>query len=236
MFLQDLQKAFFENELYIRYLEGVWVTLKISFFAVLIGVLIGVLIASVKHFAKDAREGNLLTRIIFFVLEGICNIYVGIIRGTPVMLQITIAMSVIFTTEAIPTDIAAAIVFGINSGAYVSEIIRGGINSIDKGQTEAGRSLGLSPLHTMRLIILPQAIKNILPSLGNEFIMLVKETAIVGAFAVEDLTKVATQVGLRNYKPLPSLIVAGIFYLIVVLGLTQVMSIFERRLAKSDNR
>lgn len=226
--LQDLYNAFIPNDLYIRYLKGVWLTLQISFFAVLLGVAIGIIIAVVKYFAKEFKWLK--------PLEWICNVYVGIIRGTPIMLQITIAMSVIFTNPNFPPVLAAAMVFGINSGAYVSEIIRGGINSIDKGQTEAGRSLGLGPVKTMRLVIMPQAVKNILPALGNEFIMLVKETAIIGAFAYEDLTKIANQIGLKSYNPLPPLLIAGMIYLVVVLGLTKLMNIFERRLAKSDIR
>lgn len=220
--------AFLKNQGYLTYLEGTLTTLKISFFAVVLGIIIGIIVAVVKHFAKDNK--------FLKPLEWLCNIYVNVIRGTPVMLQITMATTVIFTARFFTIDIVAIITFGINSGAYVSEIIRGGINSIEKGQTEAGRSLGLSNVDTMRFIVMPQAIKNILPALGNEFIQLVKETAIVGAFAATDLTKVGTIVQFRTYDMFTPLLICGVIYLIIVLGLTKLLAIFERSLNKSDIR
>lgn len=223
---QDFYDAFLFNNQYLDYFKGIWVTIKISFFAVILGVLLGTIVAIIKHFAKEYKSLK--------PAEWICNIYVSVIRGTPVYLQFALAGLAIFTSRSFPIEVVGIITFGVNSGAYVSEIIRGGINSIDKGQTEAGRSLGLSPGKTMRLIILPQAIKNILPALGNEFISLIKETAIVGILGATDIMKVAINVGNRTYKVFPPLIIAAIYYLIIVLGLTKLMGILERRLAKSD--
>ena len=167
-------------------------------------------------------------------MDKVCKLYVTVIRATPVYLQIFIIANLIFTARNM--EIYAAITcFGINSGAYVSEIIRAGIESIDRGQFEAGQSLGLSQGTIMKSIILPQAIKNILPALGNEFITLIKETAVAGAIAVTDVTKAAQYIGSRTWDVLPPLFIAAGIYLIIVLGLTKLLGMFERRLAASDH-
>lgn len=163
-------RVFLENDLYISYFKGFGRTLEISFFAVLVGVLIGTLIAIIKVSARDKKGLK--------PLEWLCNIYITVIRGTPVYVQILIIWFMIFTSRDSSPLVAAVVCFGINSSAYVAEIVRAGILAVDKGQTEAGRSLGLNSAMTMRYIILPQAVKNILPALGNEFIVLIKETAI----------------------------------------------------------
>lgn len=150
------------------------------------------------------------------------------------MVQLLIIYNLIFTSRNTNELVVGAVCFGINSGAYVSEIIRAGIESIDRGQMEAGRSLGFTYIKSMRLIILPQAIKNILPALGNEFITLIKETSVAGVIAANDLTKQAQYVGSRTWDILPPLIIAAVFYLIIVLGLSKLLSVFERRLARGD--
>lgn len=220
--------AFIAESRYLAYLEGIRNTLIISLFAVLLGALIGVLVAVVKYCARE--NGNPVLK----VLDKICGLYVTIIRATPVYLQIFIIANLIFTARDM--ELYAAITcFGINSGAYVSEIIRAGIESIDKGQFEAGQSLGLGHGTIMKSIILPQAIKNILPALGNEFITLIKETAVAGAIAVTDVTKAAQYIGSRTWDVLPPLFIAAGIYLVIVLGLTKLLNIFERRLAASDH-
>ena len=170
------------------------------------------------------------------LLNWIANIYIGIIRGTPVYVQLLIIYFIIFAKMNTSPIVAAVLCFGINSSAYVAEIIRAGIEAVDAGQMEAGRSLGLGWGQTMISIIMPQAIKNILPALGNEFIVLIKETAIVGTIAVRDVTKAAQNVGAITYDLLPPLLITAAMYLVVVIILTKLLSMFERRLAQSDRR
>lgn len=220
-------EAFFEEKRYIAYFNGLKVTLEISILAVLIGVIIGILVAVLKVSAanyKGLRWVGVL-----------CNIYINIIRGTPVFLQLLIIYNMVFTSRNSSEIMVAALCFGINSGAYVAEIVRAGIESIDKGQTEAGRSLGLNANQTMFYIVMPQAIKNILPALGNEFITLIKETSVASVIAVTDLTKVAQYIGSRTWVILPPLIIAALFYLIMVLGIAKLISILERRLGQGDH-
>ena len=150
------------------------------------------------------------------------------------MVQLLIIYNLIFTSRNSNEIIIGSVCFGINSGAYVAEIIRAGIESIDNGQMEAGRSLGMSYIQTMRKIILPQAVRNILPALGNEFIVLIKETSVASVIAVTDLTKAAQYIGSRTWDILPPLIIAALCYLVIVMGLSKLMSVFERRLARSD--
>lgn len=225
--LMPFYNAFIPEQRYVAYLEGLLVTLEISFFAILIGVLIGIVVAIAKVTAANQKGLKWLS--------AICGFYITIIRGTPLMLQLLIIYNLVFTSRNTNEILVGSICFGINSGAYVAEIVRAGIESIDKGQTEAGRSLGFTGMETMRYIILPQAIRNILPALGNEFIVLIKETSVAGVIAVTDLTKVAQYVGSRTWDILPPLIIAALFYLIIVLGLTRLLSGFERRLSKGDN-
>lgn len=219
--------AFITENRYKFYLEGLSKTLQISLFAILIGVLIGISVAIIKVSVNNIKGLRFIGTI--------CNGYINIIRGTPVILQLLIIYNLIFTSRNTNEVVVAAICFGINSGAYVAEIVRAGIESIDRGQMEAGRSLGLNAHQTMFYIIMPQAIKNILPALGNEFIVLIKETSVASMIAVTDLTKAAQYIGSRTWDILPPLIICAAFYLIIVLGLTKLLKVFERRMSQGDN-
>jgi arginine/lysine/histidine transport system permease protein len=219
--------AFITEQRYLYYLDGLKVTLEISLLAILLGVIIGTLIAVIKVSVANSKGLRWIV--------SICSGYINIIRGTPVMLQLLIIYNLVFTSRNANEVIVAAICFGINSGAYVAEIVRAGIESIDRGQNEAGRSLGFNANQTMFYIIMPQAIKNILPALGNEFIVLIKETSVASIIAVTDLTKAAQYIGSRTWDILPPLIIAAIFYLIIVLGLTKLLGLFERRLSQGDH-
>ena len=226
---KDLYMSFYNalvpNQRYMAYLKGLKITLLISFFAIIIGILIGVLVAVLKVAAVNFKMKW---------LTNICNVYVNVIRGTPLMVQLLIIYNLIFTSRNTNEIVVGAVCFGINSGAYVAEIIRAGIESIDKGQMEAGRSLGLSYVQTMKKIILPQAVKNILPALGNEFIALIKETPVASVIAITDLTKAAEYIGSRTWDILPPLVIAALCYLTIVIGLSKLITRFERRLAKGD--
>lgn len=224
---QSYYDALIPDQRYLAYLQGIKATILISLLAIALGVIIGIVVAVIKVSANNSKMKW---------LSGICSIYITIIRGTPVMVQLLIIYNLVFTSRNTNEIIVGAVCFGINSGAYVAEIIRAGIESIDRGQMEAGRSLGLNHLSTMRYIILPQAIRNILPALGNEFIVLIKETSVAGAIAVTDLTKAAQYVGSRTWVILPPLIISAVIYLIMTIGLTKLLSIFERRLARGDRR
>ncbi|MDF2539010.1 MAG: putative rane protein [Herbinix sp.] len=222
---QSYYDALISNNRYLAYLDGLKVTLLISFFAIILGTVIGVVVAIIKVTAINYK---------IKWLSSICNVYINVIRGTPLMVQLLIIYNVIFTSRNTNEIFVGAVCFGINSGAYVSEIIRAGIESIDRGQMEAGRSLGLNYMQTMRLIIVPQAIKNILPALGNEFITLIKETSVAGVIAANDLLQQAQYVGSRTWVVLPPLMIAAVCYLIMVMGLTKLLAVFERRLARGD--
>ncbi len=228
---ESFDKAFLVNNRYIAYLEGFRTTLIISFFAVLLGVGVGLILAIIKYMANHLEKNIILT-----VLNWIANIYIAIIRGTPVYVQLLIIYFVIFAKSPLPPIVSAVICFGINSSAYVAEIIRAGIEAVDGGQMEAGRSLGLSWGQTMISIIMPQAIKNILPALGNEFIVLIKETAIVGTITVLDVTRAAQNVAVATFDYLPPLLITAAMYLVVVVILTKLLGTLERRLAQSDRR
>ena len=227
-FFESLWNQFYNallaNQRYQIYLEGLGNTLLIALVACFIGLAIGTVIAIVKYYAGVRQTRG------WKAAAAVCNLYTTVIRGTPIILQLLIIYSITVWTKG---TIACFIGFGINSGAYVSEIIRSGINSVNIGQTEAGRSLGLSEGATMRLIVLPQAVKNILPALFNEFIALVKETSVAGYIAVRDLTMAANSIKSRIFNIMPLIIVA-VVYLIMVLGLTQLQKRMERRLARSD--
>ncbi|WP_092560273.1 amino acid ABC transporter permease [Anaeromicropila populeti] len=221
-----LNDAFLVDDRYKAYLEGLKYTIEIALMAILIGCLIGVVIAIIKVSASGVRGLKWL--------NVLCDLYITLIRGTPLVLQLLIIYNLIFTARDTNEVVVGAVCFGINSGAYVAEIVRAGIESIDKGQMEAGRSLGFNHIQTMFYIILPQAIKNILPALGNEFIVLIKETSVAGYIAVPDLAKNAQYVGSRTYDVLPPLFIAAAFYLIIVLGLTWLLKRLERRMGQGD--
>ena len=202
-------------------------TVLVTLLALCIGVVLGFLIAIIRTTHEQTGKLKLLNLL--------AKIYLTVIRGTPSMIQILIFYSVVFASVNLNNIIIGGIAFGINSGAYVAEIVRSGIMSIDKGQTEAGRSLGLSAVQTLWLIIMPQAFKNVLPALINELIVLLKETAIIGYIGTTDITKAATLVQSRTYSAFVPLISAAVFYLVLVMLLTHFMGKLERRLRKSEH-
>ncbi len=230
-------RTFIEENRWKMFLDGLSKTVQITIFAALLGVALGFLVAIIRsthdltlHKKKCKSFGDVLLK--FFNI--ICNIYITIIRGTPVVIQLLIMYNIIFASSRNAVMIAI-LSFGINSGAYVAEIVRSGIMSIDKGQFEASRSIGFDYKSTMIHVILPQALKNILPALGNEFIVLVKETSVAGYVAIMDLTKVGNTVINRTYDAFTPLISVAIFYLIVVLILSFILKRIERRLRNSDH-
>ncbi len=218
-------KAFFEQDRWKMYLEGLGNTIIIALVAALIGTVIGVAFAMVNYLNKKTGKLKILSKI--------ANIYITIIRGTPVVLQLMILYFVVFSSWDNGIMIGA-ITFGLNSGAYVAEIARAGFESVDDGQMEAGRSLGMSTGQTMWHIVIPQAVKNCLPPLFNEFITLVKETAIVGYVGIMDLGKIPGLIQSRTFDYLFPLVIAAVMYLVVVLILTQILHILEKKMAKSD--
>lgn len=223
----QFNRYFVDNGATEWWLTGLKTTLLVTVIALCIGVVLGLLIALIR--STHEQTGKLK------LLNIVARVYLTIIRGTPSMIQILFFYSVIFATVNLNNIVIGGIAFGINSGAYVAEIFRSGIMSVDKGQTEAGRSLGLNSAQTMRLIIIPQAFKNVLPALINEMIVLLKETAIIGYIGTIDITKAATLVQSRTYDALVPPLSAAIFYLILVMILTYFMGKLERRLRKSDH-
>ena len=226
-FWTSFKKAFIVDDRWLLYLEGLGNTLIIATVAALIGTVIGVFFAMVNYINK--KTGKLR------VLKFIANLYITVIRGTPVVLQLMILYFIVFVSWDNGLMIGA-ITFGINSGAYVAEIARAGFESVDDGQMEAGRSLGLSTWQTMWHIIIPQAVKNCLPPLFNEFITLVKETAIVGYVGIMDLGKIPGLIQSRTFDYLFPLLIAAVLYLAVVLVLTKLHHILEKKMAKSDRQ
>lgn len=219
--------AFITQDRWKLYLEGYGVTLKVAFFAAIIGIIIGTIVALMK--LSRTRRGKKT------IFARIADIYIDIIRGTPSVLQLLIMWFVIMA-KSNNGILVACLSFGINSGAYVAEIIRAGILAVDKGQMEAGRALGLTNAQTMVYIIIPQAIKNVLPPLGNEFIVLLKETAIVGYVSLSDLTRVANQISSRTYEAFMPLIGSAVIYFVTIKIISILLEKLERRLRKSDNR
>ena len=225
---ESFYNAWFPEQRYLAYLSGLRMTLLISLFAVMIGIAIGIILAVIRVTARHSKNPAIR------ILNAFAKIYVTVIRGTPMIVQIMIIYNLIFTSPNTNPIVVGAVCCGINSGAYVSEIIRAGIESIPIGQMEAGRSLGLTYSMTMRTIILPQAVKNILPALGNEFISLVKETSVISVIAVNDLMKMAGYVGSRTWDVIPPYVIAAAIYLTMTLFLTWLMGNFEKMMAKSD--
>lgn len=225
-FLLNIGDSFYQSVIYDdRYkfiLEGLFNTVIIAFFAVIIGIVIGVAVALIRNYYEQTGK--------FKIGNFLAKIYVNVIRGTPVILQLMIIYYVIFKSVNINIIFVGILAFGINSGAYVSEIIRAGINSISVGQSEAGYSLGLKYGQVMRYIILPQAIKNILPALGNEFITLLKETSVGAYIGIVELTKASDIIASRTYDYFFPLIIIALIYLIMTLGLSKVVHFMERRL------
>ena len=206
--------------------DGMGVKLQITFAAVIIGIVLGFLVAVVR--ATYDKTGKLK------VLNWICNVYLTVFRGTPIVVQLMIIYYVIFASMDISKVVAAILAFGINSGAYVAEIIRSGIMSIDNGQFEAGRSLGFNYIQTMWHIVLPQALKNVLPALGNEFIVLLKETSVSGYIALQDLTKGGDIIRSRTYDAFMPLIAVALIYLVMVMVFSKLLEVLERRLRNSE--
>ncbi|MGX8706698.1 MAG: amino acid ABC transporter permease [bacterium] len=216
--------------------DGLLNTLRITLVALVLGTLVGILIAAVRSTydktASTARKS--VSRTLLGVLNGFCKVYLTVLRGTPVVVQLMIIYFVIFSNSKNGVMVAA-LAFGLNSGAYVAEIFRGGIMSIDNGQFEAGRSLGFNYVQTMWYIVLPQVIKNVLPSLMNEFIALLKETSVAGYVAVQDLTKGGDIIRGRTFSPFMPLIAVALIYLALVMFLTYIVGRVERRLRSSDH-
>ena len=215
--------------------NGLLVTLKVTFFALLLGIAIGVVVAMIRS-AYDQMKDEMkpgFGKTMLTVLNTIARLYLTIIRGTPVVVQLLIGYFVIFVSTT-NTVFVASMVFGINSGAYITEIIRGGIMSIDHGQFEAGRSLGFDYFQTMRFIIIPQAFKNVLPALANEFIALLKETAVCGYIGLMDLTKGGDVIRGRTFSAFMPLIVVAAIYLALVIFFSWLVGKLERRLRSSE--
>ncbi len=224
--IDKLQQTFIEGDRYMWLVEGLINTLIITLGALCIGVVIGTLIAITKYFC----EGNKKLRI----FSWLCDLYTTVIRGIP----ITVLLLMFFYIILVSADgvTVAIIAFGINSGAYMAELIRGGIMAVDKGQMEAARSLGMSKGQAMAKIIFPQAIKNILPAIGNECIALLKETSVAGYVAIVDITRAATNIRNKTFDAVNPIILLALIYLVLVVVMTKLLAILERRLRKSDGK
>lgn len=218
---EDIYKCLIDKGRWEMILNGLGTTLLIAAGAIVIGTIIGAVMALCR-----TSENKLL--------RGISLVYITVIRGIPMVTQLMIFAYIIFAPVRMDRTLVAIIAFGINSGAYMTEIMRGGIQGVDPGQMEAGRSLGLSKWQTMFKIILPQAVKNILPTYTNEFIVLIKETSVAGYVAITDLTKVADAIRNATFNAWVPLITAAVIYLLLTMGLTKLFSLLERRLARSD--
>ena len=243
---EGVQKGIYQTFIYkgnyIYFEKGVRITLLVTALALVLGVVLGVLVAVIRS-AHDQQPANKKNPVLG-ILDGICKFYLTVIRGTPMMVQLLIMWFVLWpilfpgSTRGTDGNLirCAVLAFGINSGAYVAEIVRSGIMSIDKGQMEAGRSLGLNYINTMRFIIVPQAFKNVLPALGNELITLLKETSIVTVIGLKDLTKGAMIVQANTYQALVPFLGIAVIYLAMVMVLSWLLGKMERRLRKSDLR
>ena len=227
---------FIDDERWRYLLDGLGVTLEITVFALLIGLTIGIIVAIIRATHDNTIEtmNPGLGKVILKILNTFSKIYLTVVRGTPVVVQLLIMYYIIFATSN-NKIIVAVIAFGVNSGAYVAEIVRSGIMSIDKGQMEAGRSLGFNYVQTMISIIIPQAFKNVLPALANEFITLLKETSVSGYIALQDLTKGAYIIIGRTYSAFMPLIAIALIYLTLVMFFTWLVGKLERRLRNSDH-
>ncbi len=226
-------RAFFEADRWKLYLQGLAVTFEITIAAIVMGLVLGLFVAMVRTAHDQQRPGRRNPLLGFVNL--ICKVYTTVIRGTPMMVQILIWAFVIFKGERNKVMVGM-IGMGVNAGAYISEIIRGGLMSVDPGQAEAGRSLGLSYFDTMRFIIIPQAYKNILPSMGNELVTLFKDTSLVNAIGAAEMTYYANRIGGKTYDFMPPLIGIALIYLFFVVILTWLQGKLERRLGQSDRR
>ena len=232
-FYVKFYQAFIEGNRWKQYLEGVGTTLMVTAMALMLGILLGILVAMVRTAHDQQRPGK--KNPILGILNGISQVYITVIRGTPMMVQLLIMGFVIFSTSRNYTMVGA-LTLGINSGAYVAEIIRGGLMSLDPDQMEAGRSLGLNYIDTMRFIVIPQAFKAILPSLGNEFIILLKDTSLITVIGGKEMVYAAQAIYGRTYEQMYPLIGIALIYLVLVMVFSWLLSILERRLRQSDRR
>lgn len=228
---------FIEDNRWRYLLNGLKLTIIITLLAAVLGIAIGIIVASVRssydmNCEAMSRRRSFGFRILSF-FNGICKLYITVIRGTPVVVQLLIMYFIIFASSTDSTFVAV-MAFGINSGAYVAELMRGGIMAVDRGQFEAGRSLGLSYVQTMIFIIIPQVIKSVLPTLLNEFIALLKETSVAGYVGIIDLTKAGAIIRGRTFSSFMPLIAVALIYLIIVMILTKIVSVIERRLRRSE--
>ncbi len=221
---------FIDQEGYKLFLDGLTNTAIIAVSGLLIGFLLGSVVAIVKLIPSKNP--------VVFICQKLCDVYVTVFRGTPMVVQLLLLHFALFPMIGINIDgvAEASLIFGLNSGAYMSEVMRGGINAVDRGQMEAGRSLGFGFTQTMIRIIVPQAIKNILPTIGNEFIALIKETSVVSFIAVMDITKSLKAIAESTYEYFVPYIVLAITYLVLVLMITWIVHFMERRLSKSDRK
>lgn len=226
-FRADFYQNFIEDDRWKYIASGLGNTIKITFFAVLLGIALGFFVAVVRSTYEKTHKLKLL--------DMLCRLYLTVIRGTPVLIQLLLIYFVVFGSVRIDKVLVSVLAFGINSGAYVAEIFRSGIMSIDNGQFEAGRSLGFNYSQTMCYIIMPQAFKNVLPALGNEFIVLLKETSVAGYIAVQDLTKGADIIRSRTYSAFMPLMAAAVIYLVLVMIFSYFVQRLERRLRSSDH-
>ena len=234
-FWTDFENNFITDDRYMYIVKGLGVTFEVTFFAVLLGIVLGVIVALVRSSydtLKEELKGGFGKAVLYFFYK-LCGIYLTVIRGTPVVVQLMIIYFVIFASSN-NKILVAVLAFGINSGAYVAEIIRGGIMSVDKGQFEAGRSLGFGYVRTMAFIIVPQAFKTVLPALANEFIVLIKETSVSGYVGLQELTKGGDIIRSRTYSAFMPLIAVAIIYLVIVMFFSWLVSLLERRLKNSE--
>ena len=230
-FFVKFYQAFIEADRWKQYLNGVGTTLYVTAIALAIGVALGVLVAIVRTAHDQQRPDK--HNFFLGILNAICRVYVTVIRGTPMMVQLLIMGMVIFSSSRDYTMVGA-LTLGINSGAYTAEIIRGGLMALDAGQMEAGRSLGLSYIDTMRFIVIPQAFKAILPSLGNEFIVLLKDTSLITVIGGKELVYAAQGIMNRTWEQMYPLVGVALIYLVIVMILSWLLSILERRLRQGD--
>lgn len=229
-------RTFITDDRWLQLLRGLGTSLEITLFAALLGMALGFLVAIVRSSYDKTLLGKKCLKFSDYLLKffnAICNIYITVIRGTPVVIQLMIMYYIILASSRNGL-IAAVLAFGINSGAYVAEIVRGGIMSIDNGQFEASRSIGFDYKSTMVYVILPQALKNVLPALGNEFIVLLKETSVAGYVAIQDLTYIGNLIRSRTYEAFFPLITIALIYLAIVMILSYLLRKLERRLSKSE--
>jgi len=217
---------FIKDDRYMYLVKGLGNTLLVTFLALIMGIVLGFLVAIIRSTYDKTGKGK--------ILNAICQVYLTVIRGTPMMVQLMIMCYVVFGKYDMSKVLVATLAFGINSGAYVAEIVRSGIMSIDPGQLEAGRSLGFSYAQTMWHIIMPQAFKNILPALANEMIVLLKETSVCGYIGMMDLTRGGDIIRSRTYEAFMPLIAVALIYLVMVMGMTAMVGKLERRLRTSE--